>query len=75
MAHYHGQVWNSAELARALAVNESTVRRYLDLMTGDSVFRHGSPVAGRVVTWANAHALLGMRDLENHPKVGASWEG
>ena len=34
VAHYHGQIWNAAELARALAVNESTVRRYLDLMTG-----------------------------------------
>ena len=34
VAHYHGQIWNGAELARALAVNESTVRRYLDLMTG-----------------------------------------
>jgi len=24
VAHYHGQIWNAAELARALAVNEST---------------------------------------------------
>ena len=31
--HYHGQIWNAAELARAMAVNESTVRRYLDLLT------------------------------------------
>src|SRR5271168_2210653 len=31
VAHYHGQVWNSAELARGLAVSEATVRRYLDL--------------------------------------------
>ena len=36
VAHYHGQIWNAAELARALAVSESTVRRYLDLLT--SVF-------------------------------------
>src|SRR5271169_4742017 len=32
IAHYHGQTWNAAELARAFMVNESTVRRYLDLM-------------------------------------------
>src|SRR5271157_1392812 len=32
VAHYHGQIWNAAELARALTVNEATVRRYLDLM-------------------------------------------
>src|SRR5450755_252834 len=25
LAHYHGQIWNAAELARALAVNEATV--------------------------------------------------
>src|SRR5215475_1652030 len=29
VAHYHGQIWNGAELARALSVGESTVRRYL----------------------------------------------
>jgi predicted AAA+ superfamily ATPase len=34
IAHYHGQTWNGAELSRALAVSESTVRRYLDLMSG-----------------------------------------
>src|SRR2546429_300853 len=28
VAYYHGQIWNAAELARALAVNESTVHRY-----------------------------------------------
>jgi uncharacterized protein len=32
LAHYHGQVWNAAEPARSLGINESTVRRYLDLM-------------------------------------------
>lgn len=32
VAHDHGQIWNAAELARALALNESTVRRYLDLI-------------------------------------------
>ena len=26
LAHYHAQIWNGAELARALAVSESTVR-------------------------------------------------
>jgi len=30
VAHDHAQIWNAAELARALGVNESTVRRYLD---------------------------------------------
>jgi hypothetical protein len=90
VAHYHGQTWNAAELARALAVNESTVRRYLDLMTGVFMVRQLPPwfenLAKRQVKAPKVyvrdsgllHALLGIgsrRDLELHPKVGASWEG
>ena len=37
LAHYHGHIWNSAELARALGVSESTTRRYLDLLTHPKV--------------------------------------
>ncbi len=90
VAHYHGQIWNAAELARALAVNESTVRRYLDLMTGVFMVRQLPPwfenLGKRQVKAPKVyvrdtgllHALLGIasqRDLEHHPKVGASWEG
>jgi uncharacterized protein len=32
LAHYHGQVWNGAEAARALEVSQSTARRYIDLL-------------------------------------------
>ncbi|HUW61348.1 MAG TPA: ATP-binding protein [Candidatus Bathyarchaeia archaeon] len=90
MAHYHGQTWNAAELGRALAVNESTVRRYLDLMTGVFMVRQLPPwfenLSKRQVKAPKVyirdsgllHTLLGIgsrRDLELHPKVGASWEG
>jgi uncharacterized protein len=90
VAHYHGQIWNAAELARALAVNESTVRRYLDLMTGVFMVRQLQPwfenlgkrqvKAPKVYVRDSGllHALLGIgntRDLEFHPKIGASWEG
>lgn len=90
LAHYHGQVWNGAELARALAVSEATVRRYLDLLTGVFMLRQLPPwhenLGKRQVKSPKVyvrdsgllHALLGIanpRDLENHPKVGASWEG
>jgi predicted AAA+ superfamily ATPase len=90
VAHYHGQTWNAAELARALAVSESTVRRYLDLMTGVFMIRQLPPwfenlpkrqvKAPKVYVRDSGllHALLGLgnrRDLEHHPKVGASWEG
>ena len=90
VAHYHGQISNVAELARALAVGETTVRRYLDLMTGVFMVRQLSPwfenLGKRQVKASKVyvrdtgllHALLGItnrRDLESHPKVGASWEG
>jgi len=90
LAHYHGQIWNAAELARAMAVNESTVRRYLDLLTGVFMVRQLPPwfenLGKRQVKAPKVylrdsgllHALLGItnqRDLELHPKVGASWEG
>lgn len=90
LAHYHAQIWNGAELARALAVSESTVRRYLDLLTGVFMLRQLPPwfenLSKRQVKAPKVfvrdsgllHALLGIanqRDLELHPKVGASWEG
>lgn len=90
LAHYHAQIWNGAELARALAVNESTVRRYLDLLSGVFMLRQLPPwfenISKRQVKAPKVfvrdsgllHALLGItnqRDLELHPKVGASWEG
>ncbi len=90
LAHYHAQIWNGAELARALAVSESTVRRHLDLLTGVFMLRQLPPwfenIGKRQVKAPKIyvrdsgllHALLGVanrRDLELHPKIGASWEG
>jgi uncharacterized protein len=90
VAHYHGQIWNGAELARALGVSEHTVRGYLDLLSGAYVLRQLQPwmenLAKRQVRSPKVyvrdsgllHALLGieeMSDLEAHPKFGASWEG
>lgn len=90
LAHYHAQIWNGAELARALAVGEATVRRYLDLFSGVFMVRQLQPwfenlgkrqvKAPKVFVRDSGllHTLLGVghrRDLELHPKVGASWEG
>lgn len=90
VAHYHGQTWNASELGRALAISDSTTRRYLDLMTGVFMIRQLPPwfenLGKRQVKSPKVyvrdsgllHALLGIdtrRDLERHPKVGASWEG
>jgi len=90
VAHYHGQVWNNAEPARALGVSEPTVRRYLDLLTDALVLRQLQPwhanLRKRQVKSPKVyvrdtgllHELLGIEDhtaLLHHPKLGASWEG
>ncbi len=90
VAHYHGQVWNSAEPARALGVSESTTRRYLDLLTDAFMIRQLQPYYANlkkrqvkspkiyVRDSGLLHQLLGinsMKDLFSHPKIGASWEG
>jgi predicted AAA+ superfamily ATPase len=90
LAHYHGQIWNGAELSRAFGVSSSTVRRYLDVLTGALVLWQLPPwhenVSKRQVKAPKIylsdsgllHALLGIRtrhDLDGHPVIGASWEG
>lgn len=90
LAHYHGQTWNAAEPARALGVNESTTRRYLDLLTEALMIRQLQPwhanLRKRQVRSPKVfvrdsgllHQLLGIdseKALASHPKLGASWEG
>jgi predicted AAA+ superfamily ATPase len=90
LAHYHGLVWNSSEFARSFGVADTTVRNYLDLLNSALVVRELSAwheniskrqVKSPKVYIADSgllHSLLGIpsqRDLEAHPKLGASWEG
>ncbi len=90
LAHYHGQVWNAAEPARALGISETTVRRYLDVLDGVFMVRVLQPwyanlqkrqIKAPKIYFRDTgilHSLLGIRsevDLHTHPKIGASWEG
>ncbi len=90
VAHYHGQVWNAAELARALGASEPSARHYLDILCGTYVARRLQPwhtnlgkrelKAPKVYVRDTGllHSLLGIRtrtELLSHPKLGASWEG
>ena len=90
MAHYHGQIWNASELARALGANDKTARTYLHHLGATFVARSLRPwhenlkkrqVKAHTVYLSDSgllHALLGLgtiHDLRGHPKVGASWEG
>jgi hypothetical protein len=90
LANTHSQIWNASEFGRSFGVADTTVRNYLDLMTSALVIRQLSPwheniskrqVKAPKIYIADSgvlHTLLGLRtlkDLEGHPKVGASWEG
>lgn len=89
-AHVHGQMWNLAEMARALGGATKTARSYRDLLEAALVLRVLPPwsanlgkrqvKAPRVYLRDSGllHYLLDVRtmdDLEGHPKVGASFEG
>ncbi len=90
LAHYHGQIWNASEFARAFGVSEASVRRYADLLIETFVVRRLSPWSENlgkrqvkspklyIADTGILHSLLGIDSragLESHPKVGASWEG
>ena len=90
LAHYHGQTWKTAELARSLGVSEPTARHYLDVLEGVFMVRVLQPwfanlkkrqVKAPKVYFRDSgllHYLLGIHselNLHTHPKSGASWEG
>jgi len=90
IAHYHGQVWNAAQLAKSLGTSENTARRYLDILVGAYMVRILPPwfenLRKRQIRSPKIyirdsgilHALLQIPDLaslQGHPKVGSSWEG
>ena len=43
LGHWHGQIWKSSEFARSFGVADTTVRRYLDILTGALVVRQLQP--------------------------------
>jgi len=90
LSHYHGQIWNAAEAARALNVGESTARRYVDLLQDLFMVRLLQPwfakLGKRQVKSPKVyirdtgllHYLLGIhteQELLLHPRNAASWEG
>ncbi len=90
LAHYHGQTWNGAKIARAMDLSGKTARAYLDILSGTYMVRQLQPwfvnVGKRQVKSPKVylrdsgllHSLLHISDWEglfSHPAVGASWEG
>ncbi len=90
LAHYHGQQFNASELGKSLGAADTTVRRYLDILTGTFMVRRLMPwfenIKKRQLKTSKIyfrdsgilHRLLSipsMDQLVTHPKLGASWEG
>jgi len=90
LAHYHANIFNSAEIGRSLQLDNKTVRHYLDILSGTFVVRTLKPwyenitkrqVKSPKIYFRDAgilNTLLGIRskeDLLSHPKLGAIWEG
>ena len=90
MRTFIGQLWNGAELGRSLGVNQTTCRRYLDLLEGVFMVRtlrpwHANSLKRQVkapkIDFRDTGLLhqlpqIGSEDdLLRHPRLGASWEG
>ena len=90
IAHYHGQVWNAAEFARALGTNEPMARRYLEILNAAYMVRVLAPWHENLKKRQLRSPKIYLRDsgvlhslleidsfeaLSGHPKIGASFEG
>ncbi len=90
LAHYHAQIWNGSELARAFGVSHHAVRNYLDVLEATFMVRTLKPWSANIGKRQVKSPKIYIRDsgilhnllnvathaeLERHPKVGASWEG
>lgn len=90
LAHYHGNIFNSSEIGKSLGVAHTTVRHYLDILTGTFMIRelpawveniNKRQVKAPKIYFRDSgiyHYLLNVIDedvLYHHPKLGASWEG
>lgn len=90
LAHYHGALLNSSELGKSLGVSHTTIRHYLDILTGTFMIRELQPwfenIKKRQVKTSKIyfrdsglyHSLMNVptrQALQTHPKLGISWEG
>lgn len=90
LSHYHSQVINYSEIGRSFGMADTTIRRYIDILTGTFMMRQLQPwhesIKKRQIKRPKIyfrdsgvyHTLLTVRntrELFAHPKLGASWEG
>lgn len=90
ISHYHGQVLNLSELGRSFGISDMTVRKYLGILQGTFMIRLLQPwfhnLGKRLVKspklylrdsglFHTLQSIGSLKQLEAHPKLGASWEG
>jgi predicted AAA+ superfamily ATPase len=90
LSHYHGQIWNAAQMSNSLGISAGSARNYLDALEQTFMVRRLQPwfinSSKRLVKSPKIyvrdpgllHALIGissMKQLWTHPQLGASWEG
>jgi predicted AAA+ superfamily ATPase len=90
LTHCHGNILNSSELGRSFGVADTTIKRYLDILSGTFMIRQLAPwweninkrqVKNPKIYFRDSgilHTMLGInnwQELISHPKLGASWEG
>ena len=90
LTHYHGQLFNASEIGKSLGIANTTIRYYLDILTGTFMVRQLLPwfenIKKRQIKTPKIyfrdsgiyHSLSNITDqysLLHNPKLGASWEG
>jgi predicted AAA+ superfamily ATPase len=90
LAHYHGNVLNAAEIGRSFGSADTTIRRYLDILSGTFMVRQLLPWQANIkkrqvkapkIYFRDSglfHTLLRIQtrdELNRNVKLGASWEG
>ncbi len=90
LAHYHGTIFNASEIGHSLGAAHTTIRNYLNILTGTFMVRELQPwienikkrqVKSPKIYFRDSgifHTMLSIQDktkLFLHPKLGASWEG
>lgn len=90
LAHYHGNIFNASEIGRSLGAANTTIRNYLDILSGVFMIRQLQPWQANIkkrqvkspkIYFRDSgifHTLIGIENfaaLRSNPKLGASWEG
>lgn len=90
LASYHGQIINYSEIGRAFGMADTTVRKYIDILSGTFMVRVLQPwyanIKKRLVKNPKIyirdsglyHSLISVNawlELAGSVKLGASWEG